>query len=252
MKMAGILGQYFAKPGSGILGGLFDYPTGPWPEDHSEQSAAETARTVAAWRNSNSALKPNALTSGSHFAAPSSIQMPPANPLFVPPQDVAQFQFVDPMRMNWQPQSKASSWGAGKSPVSNQATPSTAPLSPVPDSSTEPPSAATSNAAATDSDSSGDFLSRLGQGLRDNSSMLMALGAGTMTGGLGRGFQAAAAATEADAKRQAESASRNATLQALLQLGVPNAVAHAAAINPDLLKAISGRAFGQARESMKK
>jgi hypothetical protein len=49
-----------------------------------------------------------------------------------------------------------------------------------------------------------DFLSRLAQSLRDNSSMLMALGGGTMTGGLGRGFQAAAAAAaDANSRRQA-------------------------------------------------
>jgi hypothetical protein len=96
-----------------------------------------------------------------------------------------------------------------------------------------------------------DLLSSLGQGLRDNSSMLMALGGGMMTGGLGRGFQAAAAASEADSKRQAENASRNATLQALLQAGVPAATAQAAATNPDLLKAIGARAFGQAPDTVK-
>jgi hypothetical protein len=49
-----------------------------------------------------------------------------------------------------------------------------------------------------------DFLARLAQSLRDNSSMLMAFGGGTMTGGLGRGFQAAAAsAADANSRHQA-------------------------------------------------
>ncbi len=54
-------------------------------------------------------------------------------------------------------------------------------------------------------DASGsDFLSRLAQSLRDNSSMLMAFGGATMTGGLGRGLQAAAAsAADANSRRQA-------------------------------------------------
>jgi hypothetical protein len=56
-----------------------------------------------------------------------------------------------------------------------------------------------------DPTSGNDFLSRLGQGLRDNSSMLMAMGGGMMTGGLGRGFQAGAEAA-AGADRQAAQA----------------------------------------------
>jgi hypothetical protein len=90
-----------------------------------------------------------------------------------------------------------------------------------------------------------DFLSRLGQALHDNSSMLMAMGGGMMSGGLGKGFQAGASAAAADDKQQADNASRTATLQALRQYGVPSALAQAAAANPTLLKALSARLFGQ-------
>jgi hypothetical protein len=48
------------------------------------------------------------------------------------------------------------------------------------------------------------FLSNLGQALQDNSSMLMAMGGGMMTGGLGKGLQAGAtAAADAYSRRQA-------------------------------------------------
>src|SRR5262249_44556302 len=59
-------------------------------------------------------------------------------------------------------------------------------------------------AAAPDDAGRNDFLARLGQALHDNSSMLMAMGGGMMTGGIGKGLQAgAAAADEATSKRQA-------------------------------------------------
>ena len=73
--------------------------------------------------------------------------------------------------------------------------------------------------------------------------MLMAMGGGMMTSGLGKGFQAGAEAAVADTKQQADNVSRAATVQALLRAGVPPAIAQAAAGNPTLLKAISARLF---------
>jgi len=94
-------------------------------------------------------------------------------------------------------------------------------------------------------------LHRIMQGINDNAATLMALGGGMMTGGVGRGFQAAAAASEHDRKHQKENVREDATLRALLQAGVPATTAQAAVGNPVVLKAVSGHAFGQAPETIK-
>jgi hypothetical protein len=76
----------------------------------------------------------------------------------------------------------------------------------IPGTQTAAPSAgALSNGNPSPDPASGnDFLSRLGEALHDNSSMLMAMGGGMMTGGLGKGFQAGAnAAADAASRRQA-------------------------------------------------
>jgi hypothetical protein len=81
--------------------------------------------------------------------------------------------------------------------------------------------------------------------INDNSSMLMALGGGMMTGGLGRGLQAAATASESERKEKTQSAHRAVAYRALLAAGVPPAIAQAAALNPELLRTVGRRAFGQ-------
>ncbi len=94
-------------------------------------------------------------------------------------------------------------------------------------------------------------LQRVLQGINENAATLMALGGGMIRGGVGRGFEAAAAASAIDDKRKAAADTHNVTLQSLLQAGVPPATAAAAARNPDVLKKIGGQAFGQAPETIK-
>lgn len=102
------------------------------------------------------------------------------------------------------------------------------------------PAAAASAAAPDLAD-----LERVFQQIHDNAATLMALGGGIMTGGVGHGFEAAAKVADSDRKHQADSASRDATLRALLSVGVPSPIAQAAVGNPTVLKALSGHVFAQ-------
>jgi hypothetical protein len=79
------------------------------------------------------------------------------------------------------------------------------PASPAPARAAATPSPGDALGTAAPAGTMGsDFLARLGQALHDNSSMLMAMGGGMMTGGIGKGLQAgAAAAADAASKRQA-------------------------------------------------
>ena len=114
------------------------------------------------------------------------------------------------------------------------------PLIPQPDT----PAAAAPPAIADAAD-----LQRVFQRIHDNAAMLMALGGGMMTGGVGHGVEAAAKVAEGDHKQQAATASRDATLRALMAAGVPPAIAQAAASNPTVLKAIAGRTFAPAQSA---
>jgi hypothetical protein len=66
------------------------------------------------------------------------------------------------------------------------------PATPTPDARGAAGPSAIAPAGRGEDPAQGNILSRIGQALHDNSSMLMAFGGGTMTGGLGKGFQAAA------------------------------------------------------------
>ena len=90
-----------------------------------------------------------------------------------------------------------------------------------------------------------DALQRVLQGINAHAATLMALGGGMMTGGLGRGLQAAAAQSNVEDKSHLAAANRDATVRALLAAGVPPTVALAAAGNPAVLRAVTTRGFGQ-------
>lgn len=218
--MAGLFDSYFAKPGSGILGGLYDYPTGVMPEDRSDQAATRDADSLAARRFARRPVRPAA----TFFGPPSPVLMPPTNPMFTPPAALPKYQFVGPS-------------GASRTGILPPPGPSQSPSDPASLAAAPPDSSPMAGPTSE------DFLSRLGHALHDNSSMLMAMGGGMMTGGLGKGFQAGAEAAVADTKQQADNAGRAATVQALLRAGVPPAIAQAAAGNPTLLKAVSARLF---------
>lgn len=80
----------------------------------------------------------------------------------------------------------------------------------------------------------------IGNGIANNSNMLMALGAGIMQGGLSKGLQAAIPAAQYD--RQNRSA--NLTEKVLISKGIDPATARAAVSNPDMLKTILPQVFG--------
>jgi hypothetical protein len=90
-------------------------------------------------------------------------------------------------------------------------------------------------------------LHRVFQTINDNAAILMALGGGMMTGGVGHGFEAAAKMADADRKHQADNANRDATRRALISLGVAPVVAQAAAGNQTLLRSIAGHALTPAQ-----
>jgi hypothetical protein len=232
--MAGILDSYFMKPGSGIFGGLLDDPAGVWraPQPEPANGGYPSGGPPAGFAAANAGLPPQlASFLGLDVASPmfTSLSAPkealPGNSQSPP---VAALSAANVMTPPIASAGRAAQTSGGLGTL---------------DMSSTAPDAADGKAAPADDASGNDFLSRLGQGLHDNSSMLMALGGGMMTGGLGKGFQAGADAAVADGKRQSDDAGRNTTLRALLQARVPFAVAQAAAANPALLKAISARVF---------
>lgn len=90
---------------------------------------------------------------------------------------------------------------------------------------------------------------RLSRGLDDNSTMLMALGAGIAGGrnigeGLSRGFSGAAQASLLDDKTKAARLGQTATHQALIARGLPPDLALAASANPAILQSILPTMFG--------
>jgi hypothetical protein len=250
MKMAGLFDAYFAKPGSGILGGLYDDPSAAWPGAQPQPAPVRFNDLWSAVPFMNGAAKPGTaprLVTPIGFGPPGSPFAPVVDPTFAPGPGVPQRGVQN-----------SSGAAAADIPISRSQPVPAANALPVPSAAEIPsPPAPTDYAdpaadpsvdemggkVATDDTSGGAFLSRLGQALHDNSSMLMAMGGGMMTGGLGKGFQAGANA--ANSKQQAASASRNAIMQALRQRGVPSALAQAAAENPTLLRAIVARAGWQ-------
>jgi hypothetical protein len=91
------------------------------------------------------------------------------------------------------------------------------------------------------------MLDRVGNGIQDNSNLLMALGSGIMQGGWGKGLEAASAAASAERKERQQDLARNTTFQALLAHGVPEAEARAAMSSPEILRALVNRVFASRR-----
>lgn len=171
--MVGLFDGYFLSPGGGIFNGRLDDPAaGP---NSPQQWGAPGGYGLANMSSGADAgtggfpTMPNLLGFGSWSPTSTVSTNPMASPT-------------------------ASSPGGGQQPAS-----------PAPVSAAAAPSPGDALGTAAPGGMTGsDILSRLGQALHDNSSMLMAMGGGMMTGGLGKGFQAgAAAAADAASKRQA-------------------------------------------------
>jgi hypothetical protein len=81
-------------------------------------------------------------------------------------------------------------------------------------------------------------LDRIGQGLNNNGLSLLALGAGIAQGGLGKGLELAAHAGLQEAQLGQKRAGTQSTYQALLQAGIPVALAQtiAQSQNPQLMR----------------
>lgn len=84
----------------------------------------------------------------------------------------------------------------------------------------------------------GSFLPALGNGIANNSNLLMGLGAGLWSGGLGRGLADALAGTALDQKQRLTKLQQQSTYTALKARGIPDSDATAAALNPDMLRMI--------------
>ncbi len=84
----------------------------------------------------------------------------------------------------------------------------------------------------------GNFLPGLGSGFANNSNLLMGLGAGLWSGGLGRGLQDALAGGALDQKQRAAKLQQQSTYAALKARGISDADATAAALNPEMLRMI--------------
>jgi hypothetical protein len=78
----------------------------------------------------------------------------------------------------------------------------------------------------------------LGNGIANNSNLLMGLGAGLWSGGLGRGLADALAGTALDQKQRLTKLQQQSTYTALKARGIPDSDATAAALNPDMLRMI--------------
>src|SRR5437660_12212001 len=84
----------------------------------------------------------------------------------------------------------------------------------------------------------GSFLPGLGNGIANNSNLLMGLGAGLWSGGLGRGLQDALAGGALDQKQRAANLQQQSTYAALKARGISDSDATAAALNPEMLRMI--------------
>jgi hypothetical protein len=103
-----------------------------------------------------------------------------------------------------------------------------------------PPAFAGAGPGAASSQGGGGF----GNFLSSNPLMLMALGGGIAQGGIGRGLTAAVPAAQYEQQQQKQQLSQGATYQALRKAGMPDGVAQAAALNPEMLKTIAPEYFG--------
>jgi hypothetical protein len=92
--------------------------------------------------------------------------------------------------------------------------------------------------AAPAASASGSFLPGLGNGIANNSNLLMGLGAGLWSGGLGRGLQEALTGGALDQKQRAANVQQQSTFAALKARGISDSDATAAALNPEMLRMI--------------
>ncbi len=94
----------------------------------------------------------------------------------------------------------------------------------------------------------GDVLDRIGQGIADNSGLLMGIGAGLARpgGSLGLGLQLGAQLAQQDAQLQAQRRNIVSTYQTLRGQGARHAEAMAAALNPVFLRPVAAKYFGTA------
>jgi hypothetical protein len=89
----------------------------------------------------------------------------------------------------------------------------------------------------------GGFMGALSGFLGNHSNALMGLGAGIASGGLQRGVGGMAAGGQQDYQRMMQQNSLAGTYQALVQAGLPEGLAKAATLNPELLKTIAPEYF---------
>lgn len=82
------------------------------------------------------------------------------------------------------------------------------------------------------------MLGMLGNGISQNPMTLMALGAGIMQGGFGKGLEMAVPAAMADQKTRLTSQNQNLTYKALIKKGIDSETALAATVNPTLLQSL--------------
>jgi hypothetical protein len=95
-----------------------------------------------------------------------------------------------------------------------------------------------SGPAAASTQTGGSYLAGLGNGIANNSNLLLGLGAGLWSGGLGRGLQDAMAGGTLDQKQRLAKAQQQSTFAALKARGVSDSDARAAALNPEMLRMI--------------
>src|SRR6516162_10842981 len=93
-------------------------------------------------------------------------------------------------------------------------------------------------AGSTATPAAGSPLSVLGNGIANNSNMLIGLGAGLWSGGLGRGLQEALSGGVLDQKQRAANLQQQSTYAALKARGISDSDATAAALNPEMLRMI--------------
>jgi hypothetical protein len=88
------------------------------------------------------------------------------------------------------------------------------------------------------------LFEKIGTSIANRPLTLMALGGGLAQGGIGRALTAAASAADLEQQRLNKMDAQRAASEALVKAGIPPELAAAAALRPDILKAISSEYFG--------
>lgn len=105
-------------------------------------------------------------------------------------------------------------------------------------------------------DATPGMLSKVWGGIKDNSNLLLGMGAGMMGApswatGFGRGFAGAQAGAAADQKLNLQTGSAQQLYQALVAAGVPRQQAVAATTNPELAKTLMASYIGDKKSELK-